>query len=175
MGGRKTGPVDCGTAASSRRKLILYSCFLKFVWKTEEVQYSFFINWKGREPPGLSVLHRQAATLKPILTPWFYPGLVPEHQKKKEDALENMKKNYVTHSNSSYAILIWTGLSTGTPSTCKYIKVVPRIQDLAQMRLMEDGASVYQQFCPCTLTWSNTGISWIPRSAPECTFYSKGS
>lgn len=95
--------------------------------------------------------------------------------KKKEDALENMKKNYVTHSNSSYAILIWTGLSTGTPSTCKYIKVVPRIQDLAQMRLMEDGASVYQQFCPCTLTWSNTGISWIPRSAPECTFYSKGS
>lgn len=46
-------------------------------------------------------------------------------------------------------------------------------QDLANMRLMEDRAGVYQQLCPCMLTWSNTGISWIPRFAPECKLYSK--
>lgn len=53
----------------------------------------------------ISALHRQAATLKPIFTPYFCPGLVLEPPPKKRMQWKTLKKNYVPHRNSFYATL----------------------------------------------------------------------
>lgn len=56
----------------------------------------------------------------------------------------------------------------------QYMKVHKSYDQAARYGQHEvGGAAVYQQSCPCTLTWSNTSISWISRFAPECKLYSK--